>query len=350
LQTADLRDVPITVIGAGAIGGTIGAYLDDAGYDITLADVASEHVEAINEHGLRITGARGEKVFRPRAVLAEELKGLIGVVFLCVKGHFTEGAMDEIEPLLAPDGYVLSLQNGLNETLIARRIGAGRTVGAFVHFGADLIEPGVIQLGYEETIHVGELDGRSTPRVKALAEALSYAMPARVTGNVWGFLWGKLVFGATGFVVSCVDAPVAEVIDDPLGRALCRAASAEAYLVARTQVEKVESIGEFDPNAFAPGEDMEERANDAFATLADAWRGAIKQHMGIWRDLKVKKRKSEVDMQVAPIVATGREQGIPTPVNTAVLEIVHQIEAGKRGMGWDNLDEIARRSGVGSIR
>ena len=133
-------------------------------------------------------------------------------------------------------------------------------------------------------------------------------------------------------------------------RALCREASAEAYLVARTQVEKVESIGEFDPNAFATGEDMEERADGALATLAEAWRGAIKQYMGIWRDLKVKKRKTEVDMQVAPIVATGREQGIPTPVNTAVLEIVHQIEAGKRGMGWDNLDEIVRRSGAGSIK
>jgi 2-dehydropantoate 2-reductase len=116
LQSANLREVPITVVGAGAIGGTIGAYLGDSGYDITLVDVAPEHVEAVNERGLRITGARGDKVFRPRAVLAEELKGPLGVIFLCVKSHFTEDAMDRIEPLLAPDSYVLSLQNGLNET------------------------------------------------------------------------------------------------------------------------------------------------------------------------------------------------------------------------------------------
>lgn len=341
-----MRHIPITIIGAGAIGGTVGTYLDDAGYDVILVDVAREHVEAINEHGLRITGARGERDFHPRAILAEKLKGPLGAVFLGVKGHFTEGAMDMIEPLLTPDGYVLSLQNGLNEAVIARRVGEGRTVGAFVHFGADLIEPGVVRLGYEATIHIGELDGRTTPRVEALAGALSHAMPARVTGNVWGFLWGKLVFGAVGFAVSCVDAPVAEVIDDPLGRSLCRAAAAEAYLVARTQVEKVEPIGEFDPNAFAPGEDMEERADDALAALADAWRGAIKQHMGIWRDLKVKKRKTEVDVQVAPIVGTGREQGIPTPINAAVLEIVHEIEAGERGMDRGSLEEVARRSGV----
>ena len=253
--------------------------------------------------------------------------------------------MRDLEPLLAPDGYVVSLQNGLNEALIAERIGQERTVGAFVHFGADLLEPGVIQLGYEETIRIGELDGRITPRAEALEETLGHAMPTRVTENVWGYLWGKLVFGATGFVVSCVDAPVSEVIDDPLGRSLCRAASTEAYLVARMQVERVEPIGEFEPEKFAPGEGMESRADETLMGLANAWRGAIKQHMGIWRDLKVQKRKTEVDMQVGQIVGVGREQGVPTRVNPATLEVVHEIESGERGMGWENLEEISRRAG-----
>ena len=253
--------------------------------------------------------------------------------------------MRDLEPLLAPDGYVVSLQNGLNEALIAERIGQERTVGAFVHFGADLLEPGVIQLGYEETIRIGELDGRITPRAEALEETLGHAMPTRVTENVWGYLWGKLVFGATGFVVSCVDVPVSEVIDDPLGRSLCRAASTEAYLVARTQVERVEPIGEFEPEKFAPGEGMESRADETLLGLANAWRGAIKQHMGIWHDLKVQKRKTEVDMQVGQIVGVGWEQGVPTRVNAATLEVVHEIEAGERGMGWENLEEISRRAG-----
>jgi 2-dehydropantoate 2-reductase len=343
----DLRDVPITIVGAGAIGGTVGAYLDEAGYDVTLVDVATEHAEAIRERGLKITGARGERIFHPRVILAEELRGPLGPTFLCVKGHFTEGATRELAPLLAPDGYILSLQNGLNEILIAERVGAERTVGAFVHFGADLLEPGLIQLGYEETIHVGELDGKITPRVEALREALEHAMPTSVTDNIWGFLWGKLVFGALGFLVSCVDAPVAEVIDDPLGRRLCRSVCAEAYLVAHTQVDRVEPIGEFEPEKFAPGDDMEARADETLSALADSWRSSIKQHMGIWRDLKVKRRKTEVDMQVAQIVATGREQGIPTPVNSVVLEVIHEVEDGMRGMDWSNLEEIAHRSEVG---
>ena len=342
----DLHGKPITIVGAGAIGGTIGAYLADAGYHVTLVDSAPEHVEAIRERGLHITGVRGEQSFHPKVVLAEEMEGPLSVTFLCVKGHFTGTAMEQIAPLLEPEGYVLSLQNGLNEALIAGRIGAQRTVGAFVHFGADLLEPGLIQLGYEEMIHVGELDGRITPRVEALRETLEHAMPTRVTDNIWGFLWGKLVFGALGFLVSCVDAPVAEIIDDPLGRRLCRATCTEAYLVARTQVERVEPIGEFEPEKFAPSEDMESRADETLTALADSWRSSIKQHMGIWRDLKVKKRKTEVDMQVAQIVATGREGGVPTPVNAAVLEIVHELEDGMREMKWANLQEIAHRSEV----
>jgi 2-dehydropantoate 2-reductase len=171
-------------------------------------------------------------------------------------------------------------------------------------------------------------------------------MPAKVTKNLWGYLWGKLVLGATGFVVSCVDAPVAEVIANPLGRTLARAASSEAYAVARTRTDKVEPIGDFDPESFASGEGMEARADTALMGLADSWRGTIKQHMGIWRDLKVKRRKTEVDEQVGKIVAAGRERDILTPVNEAVLSVVHEIEAGERGMGWDNLEEIARRSGL----
>ncbi len=346
MSTNDLRTTPITVIGAGAIGGTVGAYLGAAGYDVTLVDVDREHLRAIAEHGLRITGIRGDRAFPLRAIHADDLRGPLGPTFLCVKGHFTAEAMRRYGPLLAPDGFVVSLQNGLNEELIAREVGAARTVGAFVHFGADLLEPGIIRLGAEQTIYIGELDGRITPRAEAVRAALDHVMPARVTANIRGFLWGKLVYGALAFAVSCVDAPVPAILEDPLGRRVCRAASEEAYLVARTQAPRLERIGEFDPTAFAPGDAALARGEGALRALAEAMRASPKQHMGIWRDLRVKRRKTEVDMQVAVVVATGRGQGLPTPVNAAVLDLVHQIEEGRRGMDWSNLAEIARRAAL----
>lgn len=341
----DPRRSSITIIGAGAIGGTVGAFLHDAGYDVTLVDIVPEHVQTINERGLRITGVRGDRTFPVKAVLAGDVQGPLGVTFLCVKGHFTEPAMRQFGPLLAGDGYILSLQNGLNEEIIARHVGRERTVGAFVHFGADYMEPGLIQLGKEQHMFIGELDGRVTPRAQALRVALNHVMPAHVTENIWGYLWGKLVYGAMAFTTSCVDAPVPEIMDSDIGLRLCKAAAAEAYLVAKSQASPLEMIGEFDPNMFAPGVDFEERANGALMEMTDGMRGTVKQHMGIWRDLKIKKRKTEVDMQIAVIVDYGRREGIPTPVNAAVLDTIHEIEAGTRGMEWSNFDEIAERVG-----
>lgn len=340
----DLRAVPITIVGAGAIGGTVGAFLHDAGYNVTLVDIDAAHVRAINERGLRISGIRGDRLFRVPAVQRDDLRGPLGVTFLCVKGHFTEGAIRDLAPLLAPDGFVLSLQNGLNEAIIARYIGEERTVGAFIHFGCDLMEPGWLRLGSEETIRIGELHGRVTPRAEALRDALANVMPAEVTTNIWGYLWGKLVYGAMAFAASCVDAPVPAIVDDPLGRLVCRAAAQEAYLVASAQASQLEYIGGFNPNAFAPG--ANEAADAALDAVADPMRGAEKQHMGIWRDLAVKRRQTEVDMQTAVIVATGREQGIPTPVNDAVLDTIKAIEAGQLGMEWANFERIARRGGL----
>ena len=336
---------PITIIGAGAIGGTVGAFLTDAGYEVTLVDVVREHVDAMNADGLRISGIRGDRRIPVRATHADDLEGPLGAVFLCVKGHFTEPAIKQYGHLLSDDGFVLSLQNGLNEPIIAAEVGEERTVGCFVHFGADYMEPAHILLGNEQTIFPGELTGEVTPRVEAIRGALSNVMPAEITTNIWGYLWGKLVYGAMAFVVSAVDAPVPEVLENDLGRELAARASREAYLVGSAQTPTLERIGEFNPEAFAPGDGVDERSHAALLEMAATMRGGIKQHMGIWRDLAVKKRKTEIDMQSAVLVDYGSRSGIETPVNAATVQIIHEIENGLRGMDWENLNDIARIAG-----
>lgn len=87
-------------------------------------------------------------------------------------------------------------------------------------------------------------------------------------------------------------------------------------------------------------------AEEARAALADGGRGAVKQHMGIWRDLRVKRRPTEVDVLTGVVVTRGRELGIATPVNAAILDLVHAIEVGQTGMGWENLRAIAERAGL----
>ena len=338
----DLRNRSITIIGAGAIGGTIGAFVTKAGYDVTMVDVVPEHVEKMNAEGLRIEGVRGDHTYPVKAVHADDLEGPLDVVLLCIKGHFTDGAMQKYGPMLTDDGYVVSIQNGLNEEIIAGHVGRERTVGCFVHFAADYLEPGLLQLSNERTLHVGELDSSMTPRVEALAEMLDHAMQAEATDNIWGYLWGKMTWAGMAFVTACIDAPVYDIVNHPLGQRLCRLASTEVYNVAMTQTPLLLPIGVFDPMLFAPGDDYEERATSAVLAVGDDMHGRIKDKTGMWRDLRVKRRKTEVDMQPGIVVEIGEREGIPTPVNAAVVQVIHEIESGDRGMVWDNLDEIAR--------
>src|SRR5690242_3999119 len=103
-----------TVIGAGAVGGTFGAFMSRAGHDVTFIDRAADHVAAINASGLQIEGVENFSA-RARACGPERIAAPLGVVVLAVKAQDTETAIAPVAPLLAADEYVVSLQNGLEE-------------------------------------------------------------------------------------------------------------------------------------------------------------------------------------------------------------------------------------------
>ncbi len=166
----------VTVVGAGAIGGTLGAHLARAGHDVLLVDRVREHVAAIAQGGLTIEGHEEFRVRVP-ATTPDDLPRALGgrapeTVLLAVKAQDTEAALDPIVPLLARDSIVVSMQNGLNERVIAARAGEARTIGAFVNFGADYLGPGRILYGGTGALYLGELDGRITPRLERLGDAL----------------------------------------------------------------------------------------------------------------------------------------------------------------------------------
>ncbi|HSY82024.1 MAG TPA: 2-dehydropantoate 2-reductase N-terminal domain-containing protein, partial [Gemmatimonadaceae bacterium] len=143
------------VWGAGAIGGTLGAHLMRAGHDVTLVDTADEHVAAVNRVGLAIEGPIATFTVRVRAFTPDTLAGAWDTIVLATKAHHTETATQALLPHLAPEGCVISAQNGLNELAIASIVGPARTVGAFVNFGADYMQPGVIHYGGRGAVVIG---------------------------------------------------------------------------------------------------------------------------------------------------------------------------------------------------
>ncbi|HET7263146.1 MAG TPA: 2-dehydropantoate 2-reductase [bacterium] len=340
---------PIVIVGAGAIGGTIGAHLARQGRAVLLVDAARDHVEAVGRDGLHIEG-RDTFTVRVPAVTPDGLRAALGerparTVMLAVKAQHTAAGLDVVAPILAEDGYVVSMQNGLNERAIAARLGAARTVGAFINFGADYHAPGRIMYGGPGALYLGELNGESTPRVEALGDMMrdAFLPNTTITRNIWGYLWGKMGYASMLFATAVVDETMAAVLGDAANEALLANLAAEVTAVAEAEDVRCEAFDGYEPDAvrFRRPRDWAgvRRSLDA---LVEHNRGSLKQKSGIWRDLAVRRRRTEVDSQIGEIVKIGQARGMDLPLNVRLIEMIHDLESGNRTMHPDNLAELRR--------
>lgn len=329
----------IVVWGAGAIGGTIGAYLIRAGYDVLLVDKVREHVDAINANGLKITGPIEEFVVQAKAVTPEDVEGIFDIVILATKAQHTQEATEAIKPHLAPHSYILSAQNGLNELIIQEIVGKERTVGSFVNFGADYHAPGEIFFGGRGAVVLGEVDGSITERLKQLHAMLLHFEPnATITDNLWGYLWGKEAYGAMLFVTALTNESIADALADKTYRDLYVVAAREVLTVANRLNVQPKGFNGFIPEAFMPDGDTA-KIDESMDAMVAFNRKSAKTHSGIWRDLAVRKRKTEVAMYDT-IMSEAHRLNVSTPLTERWITMIHEIEDGKRELSVTNLDEL----------
>ncbi|WP_226575418.1 ketopantoate reductase family protein [Acuticoccus sediminis] len=323
---------PLLIWGAGAIGGTLGAYLARAGQPVLMVDTVAEHVAACRTEGLAITGP--VEAFRQvvDAVTPDELTGTFSRIVLAVKAQHTAAAAEALAPHLAADGFVLSAQNGLNELTIAEIVGPERTMGAFVNFGADWHGPGEVLFGNRGAVVIGEIDGTVRPRTEAMhAALLAFEPDAVLTDDIWSYLWGKLGYGAMLFATALTPQSMTENFADPARTETFVAIGREVMAVARARGVVPRGFNGFDPDAFMPGA-PDEAARASIAELAAFNARTAKTHSGIYRDLAVRKRRTEVDPQVGSVVRLAAEAGVPTPLLARLVELIHDIEDGRREM------------------
>lgn len=332
---------PIVIWGAGAIGGSLGAGWLRKGHDVVFVDNVPEHVAAINDGGLKIVGPIFEDTVRAPALMPADVSGTFERIFLCVKAQHTESATRDLARHLGEDGYVVSAQNGLNELAIARIVGRERTIGCFVNFGADYLEPGVVSYSGRGAVVVGELDGRETDRIRTLHALMQdFDAGAVATSNIWGYLWGKLVYGTLLFATAVTNDSIADVFDDPALRPVQVGLAQEVGRVAAAEGIATEAFNGFDPAAFRPGAPAA-AIDRSFDDMVAHNRRSAKSHSGVWRDLAIRKRKTEAEVQLGPIVESARRRGIPVPLTVRLIEMVGEIESGRRPLARENLVELA---------
>jgi len=296
---------------------------------------------AIVRDGLHITGPIDDFIVRVPAFTPQSLTGKWDDVILATKAHHTEVAARALRPYLSNAGCVVSAQNGLNELTIADVVGAERTVGAFVNFGADYLEPGVIHYAGRGTVVVGEIDGRMSARVHGIRDAWQRFDPRAIaTSNIWGYLWGKEAYGAMLFAAALTNESISDALAMPRYRGLYVALGREVLAVAAARGVEPEAFDGFDPSAYlatAP-DGAAERSLDA---LVAHNRRSAKSHSGVWRDLAVRKRPTEVDAQLGIVVALGAAAGVPTPLTARLVALIHEIEGGARQQSLDALEALA---------
>jgi len=201
-----------------------------------------------------------------------------------------------------------------------------------VNFGADYIEPGVIHYGGRGAVVVGEIDGRITPRATQIRDAwLDFDDRAHVTSNIWGYLWGKEAYGAMLFATALTNESIADALAMPAYRDLYIALGREILAVAEARGVTPEAFDGFDPYA------IDQSLDDLVAFN----RRSAKTHSGIWRDLAVRKRRTEVDAQLGIVATLGAEVDVATPLTTRLVELIHDIENGMRPQSLETLDTLA---------
>ena len=305
------------ILGCGAIGGTVAAGLARDGHDVLVSDADPDVVRAVNAAGLRIEGPVEQFTVHPQAVMPADLPDRIdGPVLLAVKAHHTAAAAAVLTGRLHGDGFVVSLQNGLTADVLAEAIGPDRVVEAVVNFGADVLEPGVVLRGNRATFMIGELDGRPSERVAALAADIA---DAEASTDVLRYAWAKEAYGATLFATAVSDLPIHEVLSDPAYRPLLIAVATE--VLAQAPVTPLPLDG-FDPADL----------DGSLDRLADFNRRSAKTHSGIYRDLAIRHRPTEVRAILGPL------QGF---MLRRIEELIVAIERGERTCARANLDLLA---------
>jgi 2-dehydropantoate 2-reductase len=334
----------IAIMGTGAVGGYAGAHMAHAGEDVTFIDPWPAHVEQMRAHGLKISHIRDVPEFtaKVRALHLTDAQQLakekpIDIAFVCMKSYDTEWAATLIAQYLSPNGFIVSLQNCMNEETIAGVVGWGRTVGCIASsITVDLCEPGHVRraAGKSGTKHTvfrtGEVHGRVTERVKEVCRLVALADSAMVTENIWGERWSKLVTNVMGNGLSaCTGMITKDLMRDDTIRHFSARLGSEAIRVGQALGYALEEIHHLDPELIARAGENDPEATRAYDEhrLAEAAKGGGEHRPSMGQDM-VKGRRTEIQFLNGMVARKGEEIGFATPANTALTDIVTRVERG----------------------
>ena len=334
----------IMFMGAGAIGGTLAGYLSKAGRDVTVVDAWPAHIDKIKSDGLTVTTMEGTFTAHPKAMHIGELSATTNqydAIFVSVKSYDTAWVTTLVEPHLAPGGVIVSAQNGINEDIIAGIVGWDRVIGCVVTIGATTVGPGHVERTSKErgrrSFALGDPTNVNSPRLDMLGEILEDCGEVATTTNLLGERWAKIVTNSmANSVCGITGQSSAGMRLNPVTLDLSMLLAAEVVAVGTAHGVAIEKIGPVPALDFvAARTDPAVRAEVARKLAEDAHKiGTGRPSLA--QDL-AKGRRTEIDYLNGYVIRKGKEAGVRTTFNEAIVELTDKVESGVLQPMVDNI-------------
>ncbi|MDJ0666556.1 MAG: 2-dehydropantoate 2-reductase [Desulfobacterales bacterium] len=334
------NDLKIAVVGAGAIGGVTAALMTKAGWDPILVCKHADTLAQVTSPGLVVTRLGETHTVPVRGVLTiAELPRDLDIVFHATKANDCVAVARELLPYLHEASIVVSMQNGISEDALAGVLGRERVAGCVENLAVTLKGPGEIDVTSEGAFILGHIDHKQDERIKLIQPMLDAVQPTRISDNIMGELYAKLMFNA------CINALTA-INGVSLGKLLAVRKIRSVFIALMQETLSVaDAVGI--RLAPAPG-GLNLRK---LLTGGHLW-DQFKRHLilcivgikhGRIRPSTLQSlergRPTEIDYLNGYICDRAAEHAIPVPVNQAVVTMVKEIEAGKRPMTMANMDD-----------
>lgn len=331
----------IAVIGCGGIGGVVAGILGSQGSDVLCVDVDKETVRRINESGITLQGKKGKVIARVRAVCSlDEVGGTFDIIVITVKSMVLRAVFEHGKDFLSADGFILTLQNGIEILEIVNHFPKVKTIAGAVGYNSQMHEAGVYFVTTQGGITIGNLTTGSDEDLLRLKKIFKPGIKVDNNRNITGVLWSKLliVCGVTG-LGGCAGLRLGALLRSKIARQLFYRVVTEGVSITKKLNIQLEKFGGVSPEKFGNHkEGYPLFLRYLFLKIIGIKRQNIKAN--IQQDIE-RGNRTEVDFLNGAVVKAGMALGIDTPVNREIVRVVKEIENGNRKMGIKNLRDIA---------
>jgi 2-dehydropantoate 2-reductase len=336
------NDLSLLVVGAGAIGGITAALLKKNGYNVEIVCRDAEYASIISGEGIEVSGACGAmKIRMPAYSSFSEIKEKKDIILHATKANDAVEPAKQARSILKDNGYMISLQNGICEDVLAAVFGKERIIGCVIGWGATMVSRGKLVMTSGGDFIIGYPWKAPDPILDDIAVILSSVVPVRVTDNLLGHLYSKLIINSciTSLGAIC-GLYLGKMLSVKKIRKIFIEIIHEAVIVADAMKIRIEVFGgKLDFKKFLVGNSI----------FSDMRRHFMIRIIGFkYRRLKSsslqsleKGKLTEVDYFNGYIVLNGRQLNVPVPFNSAIVDMIHEIEQQKRKIGFENFNDPA---------